>query len=168
MVVRKGEKILSKQRGRLERWLWQICPDSLGFRRRPLTVVTTSLYIAQALSQRLEHTTIAVGGRVRPRTQGVVDMWAVDMLESMELDLAFIGANGVTEQGYLTTPDPAVAEVKKAAIRVSRRWIFAGDHTKFGKRTFTRFAALSNCEWRSPARSWGSPGRIATAGSERT
>lgn len=73
-------------------------------------------------------------------------MWAVAMLESMELDLAFIGANGVTEQGYLTTPDPAVAEVKKAAIRVSRRWIFAGDHTKFGKRTFTRFAALSNCK----------------------
>lgn len=112
----------------------------------PLTVVTTSLYIAQALSQRLEHTTIAVGGRVRPRTQGVVDMWAVDMLETMELDLAFIGANGVTEPGYLTTPDPAVAEVKKAAIRVSSRQIFVGDHTKFGRHTFTRFGALSSFE----------------------
>ena len=85
-----------------------------------------------------------VTGRVRPRTQGVVDMWAVAMLESMELDLAFIGANGVTEQGYLTTPDPAVAEVKKAAIRVSRRWIFAGDHTKFCMFNFTRFADISN------------------------
>ena len=82
---------------------------------RPLTVVTTSLHIAGALSGTPQHTTIMVGGRVRARTRGVVDMWAVQMLQSMQLDLAFIGATGITEQGHLTTPDPAVAQVKEAA-----------------------------------------------------
>ena len=93
-----------------------------------------------------EDPTIMVGGRVRARTQGVVDMWAVQILQSMQLDLAFIGANGVTEQGHLTTPDPAVAQVKEAAMASSARNIFIGDHTKFGRRTFTKFGALSSCE----------------------
>ncbi|MGO3796762.1 MAG: hypothetical protein ACTJGR_06555, partial [Pauljensenia sp.] len=56
------------------------------------------------------------------------------------------GANGVTEEGWLTTPDPSVATTKQAAIAVARRRIFVGDHSKFDHSTFVRFARLSDFE----------------------
>ncbi|MBM6979510.1 MAG: DeoR/GlpR transcriptional regulator [Actinomyces succiniciruminis] len=113
---------------------------------RPLTVVTTSLPTAIELAERPRYTVIAVGGRVRPKTLGAVDHWATTMLERMEPDLAFIGANGVTDDGWLTTPDPAVAAVKETALGVSRRVVLVGNHTKFGHSTFVRFGHVRSLE----------------------
>lgn len=113
---------------------------------RRLTVVTTSLPTAAELSRRPRTEVICVGGRVRSSTLGVVDHWSVQMLTSMEPDLAFIGANGVTEEGWLTTPDPAVAATKRAAMAGAHRRIFIGDHSKFGHSTFVRFARLGDFE----------------------
>ena len=42
------------------------------------------------------------------------------MLAGFVIDLAFIGANGISREHGLTTPDPAVSEVKAQAIRGSR------------------------------------------------
>ncbi|WP_075891569.1 DeoR/GlpR family DNA-binding transcription regulator [Actinomyces provencensis] len=113
---------------------------------RGLTVITTSLPAAAELARRPGLTIISVGGRVRPSTLGVVDQWALSVLGSMEPDLAFIGANGVTAEGWLTTPDPAVAAIKQAAIAVAHRRIFVGDHSKFDHSTFVRFARLADFE----------------------
>ncbi|MDO4900773.1 DeoR/GlpR family DNA-binding transcription regulator [Actinomyces sp.] len=106
---------------------------------RALTLVTTCLPTAIELSERPRYTVIAVGGRIRPKTLGAVDHWATAMLERMEPDLAFIGANGVTDDGWLTTPDPAVAAVKETALAVARSTILVGNHSKFGHSTFVRF-----------------------------
>ncbi|SDM23175.1 DeoR/GlpR family DNA-binding transcription regulator [Actinomyces ruminicola] len=113
---------------------------------RPLTVVTTSLPTALELAERPRYTVITVGGRIRPTTLGAVGHWATTMLEQMEPDLAFIGANGVTDAGWLTTPDPAVAAVKEAALAVARRAVFVGNHTKFGHSTFVRFGHVRALE----------------------
>jgi len=113
---------------------------------RGLTVVTNSLPAAAELARRPGLTVVSVGGRVRPATLGVVDRWALSVLGSMEPDLAFIGANGVTEEGWLTTPDPSVAATKETAIAVSHRRIFVGDHSKFDHSTFVRFARLVDFE----------------------
>ncbi|WP_103062687.1 DeoR/GlpR family DNA-binding transcription regulator [Actinomyces qiguomingii] len=113
---------------------------------RPLTVVTTSLPTAMELAERPRYTVISVGGRVRPKTLGAVDRWATAMLERMEPDLVFIGANGVTDDGWLTTPDPAVAAVKEMALTVARHAILVGNHSKFGHSTFVRFGHVRSLE----------------------
>lgn len=110
---------------------------------RERTVVTTSLTTALELSVVPHLTVVAVGGRVRATTKGVVDFWATQMLASMEIDIAFIGANGISEKGWLTTPDPTVAATKRAAMDAARTKVFVGDHSKFGRSTFTRFGTLS-------------------------
>ena len=115
-------------------------------RDRELTVVTSSLPVATELSARPNVQVIIVGGRVRGKTLGVVDGTAVEMLRTFRLDLALIGANGVTIEDGLTTPDPAVAGVKAAAIQVCRRRIFMGAHHKFGVTSFVRFAGLDDFE----------------------
>ncbi|MFL6111353.1 MAG: DeoR/GlpR family DNA-binding transcription regulator [Catenulispora sp.] len=113
---------------------------------RPLTVVTASLNTAAWLSTNTPITVLLLGGRVRGRTLATVDHWASGMLAGFVIDLAFVGANGISREVGLTTPDPAVADVKAHAVRAARRRIFAGIHTKFGVRTFCRFAEISDFE----------------------
>ncbi len=113
---------------------------------RRLTVVTASLPIATTLAPRPNVQLIVLGGRVRGNTLGVVDIWAADMLRKLNVDLAIVGSNGVSVENGLTTPDPAVAAVKSAAVENSSRRIFVGAHHKFGTTTFVTFAQLTDFE----------------------
>jgi DeoR family transcriptional regulator, fructose operon transcriptional repressor len=113
---------------------------------RPLTVVTASLPTAALLSASPSFTVLMLGGRVRGRTLATVDHWATRMLSGFVLDLAFVGANGISREHGLTTPDPAVADVKAQVVRVARRLVFAGVHTKFGASSFCRFAEVGDLE----------------------
>ncbi|MFM9553485.1 MULTISPECIES: DeoR/GlpR family DNA-binding transcription regulator [Streptomyces] len=115
-------------------------------RDRPLTVVTASLATAGALAETGSTTVLLLGGRVRPGTLATVDHWTTRMLAGFVIDLAYIGANGITREHGLTTPDPAVSEVKAQAIRASRRTVFAGVHTKFGAVSFCRFAEVGDLD----------------------
>ncbi|WP_459170933.1 DeoR/GlpR family DNA-binding transcription regulator, partial [Streptomyces stelliscabiei] len=82
----------------------------------------------------------------RPGTLATVDHWTTRMLAGFVIDLAYIGANGITRDHGLTTPDPAVSEVKAQAMRASRRTVFAGVHTKFGAASFCRFAGVGDLD----------------------
>lgn len=112
--------------------------------RSALTVVTSSLPIATVLAPRPNVTLLLLGGRVRGSTFGTVDHWAVEMLDGLTIDVAVLGANGVTRDRGLTAPDPAVAAVKKAAVASARRRILVADHTKFGSNSFCRFAGVED------------------------
>jgi DeoR/GlpR family transcriptional regulator of sugar metabolism len=113
---------------------------------KQLTVVTSSLQIGGLIASKSSHTAIMLGGRVRGRTVGTVDHWALDMLSDFNIGVAVLGANGISRDKGLTTPDPAVAAVKSAAVAASRRRIFVGVHTKFGVVSFCRFADVSDFE----------------------
>jgi DeoR/GlpR family transcriptional regulator of sugar metabolism len=112
----------------------------------PITVVTSSLLAAGALADASNITVLLLGGRMRGRTLATVDHWAVRMLQDLVIDLAFLGANGISRDHGLTTPDPAVAAVKSEVLVRSRRRIFVGLHTKFGAASFCRFADVSDFE----------------------
>jgi DeoR/GlpR family transcriptional regulator of sugar metabolism len=113
---------------------------------RTLTVVTASLPVATMLAVRPSCSVIVLGGRVRGRTLATVDHWATSMLSDFVIDLAFLGANGISRTHGLTTPDPAVAAVKSAVVKASRRRIFIGAHVKFSAVSFVRFAEVSDFE----------------------
>lgn len=113
---------------------------------RPVTVVTSSLPTATLLAGRVNTQVIMLGGRVRGNTLGVVDSWTVELLDRLNVDLAIIGANGVSIDSGMTTPDPSVAAIKSAALRRATRAVFVGAHHKFGRRTFVTFAKLDDFE----------------------
>lgn len=115
-------------------------------KNRPLTVVTASLATAGALATSEHVTVLLLGGRVRSGTLATVDHWTTRMLAGFVIDLAYIGANGISREHGLTTPDPAVSEVKAQAMRASRRTVFAGVHTKFGATSFCRFAGVGDLD----------------------
>jgi DeoR family fructose operon transcriptional repressor len=113
---------------------------------RSLTVVTASLSTAAAIADVPSTTVLLLGGRVRARTLATVGSWTCAMLAGFVIDLAFLGANGISRELGLTTPDPVVADVKAKALEVSRRRVFMGDHSKFGASSFCRFAEVSDFE----------------------
>lgn len=111
---------------------------------RELTVVTSSLLAAEALADSDSVTVLLLGGRMRGRTLATVDHWALDMLNSLVIDLAFLGTNAISLNHGLTTPDPAVAAVKHAAVTRSQRNVLVAAHTKFGIDSFCRFAEVAD------------------------
>lgn len=112
----------------------------------PLTVVTSSLLAAFALAESPSITVLLLGGRLRGRTMATVDHWATRMLGELVIDLAYLGANGISREHGLTTPDPAVAAVKSLVMARARRKVFVGLHTKFGVSSFCRFADVADFE----------------------
>ncbi|WP_167107571.1 DeoR/GlpR family DNA-binding transcription regulator [Mycobacterium sp. DL592] len=116
------------------------------FAERDLTIVTSSLLVAEVLAHSQTVTVLLLGGRLRGRTLATVDHWATDMLGSLVLDVSYLGTNGISIEHGLTTPDPAVAAVKHTAVKVARRSILVAAHSKFGANSFCRFAEVSDFE----------------------
>ncbi|WP_411128025.1 DeoR/GlpR family DNA-binding transcription regulator [Streptomyces sp. x-19] len=115
-------------------------------RDRPLTIVTASLAVVSAVATSAQTDVLLLGGRVRQGAMATVDHWAVRMLSDFVVDLAYLGANGISRTHGLTTPDPAVGQVKAQAIRAARRRVFAGVHTKFGPASFCRFGDVGDLD----------------------
>jgi DeoR/GlpR family transcriptional regulator of sugar metabolism len=115
-------------------------------RDRALTVVTPALPTAIVLAEYENVAVFALGGRVRANTLGVVDPPASALLAHLTIDLAIMGANAISIDRGLSTPDPAVAAIKLAAIQASNRRVFVGAHTKFGFSSFVRFADVTDFE----------------------
>lgn len=115
-------------------------------RDRELTVVTNSVPIALTLSVRPNLQLLVTGGRVRSRTLAGVGDWAVEALGRIRVDVAFLGANGISAEYGLTTPDQAEAATKRAMIAAARRAVVVSDHTKLGEDYFARFADLEEID----------------------
>jgi len=113
---------------------------------RELTVVTNSVLIAALLAPKPRLTVLIVGGKVRGRTMAAVDDWAVRALADTYVDVAFIGANGISVERGLTTPDTGEAAVKRAMIRAARKAVVVADHTKVGNDCLARFGTLDQVD----------------------
>lgn len=113
---------------------------------RELTVVTNGLPIALSLATRPNLTVHLIGGRVRSRTLATVDDSAIEFLNSVYVDVAFLGTNGISVERGLTTPDRAEAAVKKALVKSARRTIVLADSSKFQGDHFAHFADLADVD----------------------
>ncbi|MDR2378299.1 MAG: DeoR/GlpR family DNA-binding transcription regulator [Bifidobacteriaceae bacterium] len=137
---------------------------------QPLTVVTASLPIAAYLAQRPNFRVIVLGGQVRGNTLGVADAFGLELVRHFSFDLAIIGANGVSVERGMTTPDPAVGSIKAAAVRNATRAVFVGAHYKFGRTTFISFAQLTDFDAVITGRELGAAlaNRFSAAGARMT
>ncbi|GAA1256179.1 DeoR/GlpR family DNA-binding transcription regulator [Sphaerisporangium rubeum] len=113
---------------------------------RELTVIVNSPPLATVLATRANLSVIMLGGRVRGRTLATVDDWGLRPLSRLNVDVAFMAANGCSAARGLTTPDPAEAAIKRAMIDAANRSVLLVDHTKFGDTYLSRFAALSEID----------------------
>jgi DeoR family fructose operon transcriptional repressor len=113
---------------------------------RRLTVFTNTLTIALALVAKPNLTVHTLGGRVRSRTFAEVDSWAARTLGEINVDVAFLGTNGISIDRGLTTPDPAEASIKRLMLHSARGRILLSDHSKVGRVATCQYGELTDVD----------------------
>lgn len=106
-------------------------------------VVTNGVYNVERL---LEYNvkTYILGGGIKEITRTVVGEQALKQIEDFRFNKAFIGANGVTFNAAITTPDISEAVLKREAILRAEESFVLVDSSKFGKVSFSKICDLED------------------------
>lgn len=110
--------------------------------RRGITVVTNALNIAGELAIRSDLKLIVTGGTARPESYELVGPVAEQALERLNLDVAFVGVDGITFEAGLTTHHEVEAHTNRSLIDRARHIVVVTDSSKLGKVAFAQIAPL--------------------------
>jgi DeoR/GlpR family transcriptional regulator of sugar metabolism len=112
-----------------------------------LTVVTNSARIADVFhgNGRSDRTVVLIGG-IRTPSDALVGPIATAALQSLHLDMLFLGAHGVDAQHGLSTPNLMEAETNRSFIAASRQVVLLADHTKWGTVGLSTFAGWGDLD----------------------
>lgn len=101
-------------------------------RQRRLTIATNSLLVACELADAHDVEVFLIGGILRGNIRAMIGGAAEKAMSQMRFHTLFLSGNGLTAQCGLTTPNPHVASIDRAAADAARRVIVLADHTKIG------------------------------------
>ncbi|AWB87421.1 DeoR/GlpR family DNA-binding transcription regulator [Mycetocola zhujimingii] len=107
-----------------------------------MTVITNSVPIAALLHHNPALDLHLLGGSVRGVTSAAVGGSTLEQLAHLRPDIAFLGANGLSADFGLSTPEEREATVKSAMVRAARRTVALVDSSKLGDEALYRFAEL--------------------------
>ena len=107
---------------------------------KDITVVTNSIHHAVQLVEK-QIPTVMVGGSVKMTTDASIGGVALNQINQLHFDRAFIGMNGVDEN-YYTTPDMEEGAVKRAILENAKQTYVLVDASKVGQTCFAKVAPL--------------------------
>ena len=113
--------------------------------RKGLNVVTNDIRIAMELVNVKSIQVMVSGGILREGLYTLIGPHAELLLENISADLAFMSSYAISESG-VTTTSPFQLPVKRKMIKAARKVILVADHSKFGKRLFTRVCSLDEID----------------------
>ena len=105
-----------------------------------VTVVTNSIHHAVQLVDK-QIPTVIIGGGVKMTTDASIGGVALNQINQLHFDRAFIGMNGVDE-GYFTTPDMEEGAVKRAILENAKQTYVLADSSKIGQSCFAKVAPI--------------------------
>ncbi len=105
-----------------------------------LRVVTNSVDIVLALADSPGVAAYCIGGSYRKDAGSFIGPIALESLKNFQIDTCFMGATGFSSEGLFSSQNILESEVKKQAMRVSRRRIMLVDGSKYGIAAFSVFA----------------------------
>ncbi len=109
--------------------------------RTGLTVVTNAINIAIELASK-DIRMIVTGGELRSETYELVGPLAEPAASQLHLDIIFVGVDGLSAEGGLTTHNPIEARVDRVLIDQANEVVVVADHSKLGRKTFARIAPI--------------------------
>lgn len=113
---------------------------------RDLVVVTNAVPIAARLAAMSSVSLHLLGGRVRGLTQAAVGEPALRLLDSLRVDVAFIGTNAISVGHGLSTPDSEEAAVKRAMVQAANYVVVVADSSKVGREDLLSFAPIERVD----------------------
>jgi len=108
-----------------------------------LTIITNSMIVFKELANNPNVELIILGGKVRKNTLASVGSVAVELMQRLFVDKAFVGTNGVGLLEGFTTSDMDEASIKRAMLISAKQRIVLADHSKFNKVYMNQFASIS-------------------------
>lgn len=110
--------------------------------QKKLTVITNGLDIAEELSGIEGIELILTGGVLRGNTRAMVGSLAESTLRNFKADMAFIGANGISLDDGVTTPNYVEAMTKRSMVSSATRVYAVLDASKFQQVSLAVIAPL--------------------------
>jgi len=114
--------------------------------RRRLTVVTNALNIAGELAVRPSLKLVVTGGVARSESYELVGPLAEQALEGLNLDVVFLGVDGISAEAGLTTHHEVEAHTNLALIRRARSSVVVADSSKIGRAAFARICDVGEVD----------------------
>jgi DeoR family transcriptional regulator, aga operon transcriptional repressor len=114
--------------------------------RDDLTVVTNALNVAVELLSYPGLRVFVAGGEVRASSQESVGHSAEAFLSSCNIDVAFLGVDGVDAEAGCTNYDPVGARVNAALFRRAHKRIVLADATKIGRVTLAQVCRMAEVD----------------------
>jgi DeoR family transcriptional regulator, aga operon transcriptional repressor len=113
--------------------------------RQRLTVVTNALNIASELAVRANLKLVVTGGVARESYE-LVGPLAEASLAGLNLDMVFLGVDGISPDAGLTTHHEVEAHTDLALIDRARSVVVVADSSKIGRVAFARICSLSRID----------------------
>jgi DeoR/GlpR family transcriptional regulator of sugar metabolism len=114
--------------------------------RGPLTVYTNSLAMITDLARCKDMSLYILGGKYNGILYSLQGSLTEQVLESLQFDICFIGADSVTTEGQCMVTTPEEASLMRAILKRARRRILMADHTKCGMPGYFAYASLRDFE----------------------
>jgi DeoR family transcriptional regulator of aga operon len=112
---------------------------------RELSVVTNSISIAAELAIRPNLKLLVTGGVARAESYELVGPLAEATLAGLNLDVVFIGVDGVSAAG-VTTHHEVEAHTNRSLIRRAARVVVVADASKLGRSAFAQICPLDEVD----------------------
>lgn len=106
-----------------------------------VTFVTNAFVHAKKIAQKGFKVYIPAG-EIKATTEAIVGAECVRSLQNYNFTKSFIGANGISQSGGISTPDRNEASVKSVVVQNSQTAYVLADHSKFAQITSVAFAQL--------------------------
>ncbi|MEI6386500.1 MAG: DeoR/GlpR family DNA-binding transcription regulator [Spirochaetota bacterium] len=112
--------------------------------RGPLTVYTNSLAMIADLARCSGMSLYIIGGKYNGTLYSLQGSLTEQVLESLQFDICFLGADAVSAEGQCMVKTPEEASLTRAMLRRARRRILLADHTKCGGVGYFTYGSLKD------------------------
>ncbi|GAB3678802.1 DeoR/GlpR family DNA-binding transcription regulator [Angustibacter aerolatus] len=114
--------------------------------RTDLTVVTNALNIAAELSLRPRLKLVVTGGVSRSQSYELVGPWAEHTLRGVNVGTAFVGVDGISATGGLTTHDEVEAHTNAVLVERAAHTVVVADGSKVGRALLARITGVDGVD----------------------
>jgi DeoR/GlpR family transcriptional regulator of sugar metabolism len=107
-----------------------------------LTVVTNDIRIANELYTKSNIELYCTGGFVQSQVGAMLGEHTKKIIESLNIDIAFVGTSSIDNELFLSTPTREKAVLKQKIIKSGNKSILLSDHSKFGKKSLHKICKI--------------------------
>ncbi|MFS0781324.1 DeoR/GlpR family DNA-binding transcription regulator [Bacillus sp. 1P06AnD] len=112
----------------------------------PLTVLTNSMKVGLELAQKEKISVVMTGGSLQSKSLSFVGQLTEKALDSYHVNKVFMSCKGLHPEWGISDSNEMQALVKKKFIDVSDTVYLLVDHSKFGVKSFSRVASVSEID----------------------